>query len=290
MTMPLSANTPVAGAWRQGQRLAFVGCGVALALFAAPASADPAPLATFRSVHDLVLDPSLASQGILAVTARLVTEFTGSLCQGYTDQTRFVMQTTDDGGARQTSDLRQTTVETAAGHFTFDEKVYANNKLAEQSLGVADRGVDGKLAVTITRPGNKQISIPAPVVFPTELMMKTVAAAKEGKHFLALDLYSGDAAGETVYATSTVIGPPSTAADFGADTPIGQANFATLPHWQVTVAYFEKSGAADNAPIYTTSYVLYENGMAGHLKIAYTDFTLVGTLTSLDILPGAPCP
>jgi hypothetical protein len=78
--------------------------------------------------------------------------------------------------------------------------------------------------------------------------------------------------------------------DFGADAPIGAASIATIPHWPISIAYFDRKSSADSAPLYVTSYTLYENGMAGHLKIAYADFSLVGTLTSLDILPGPPCP
>jgi len=262
---------------------------LAVAGVALPAAADPTPLATFRSVHDLTLDPARPSEGVIAVAARLVTEFTGAACKGYTDQTRFVMQTTQDNGKLQLSDLRQTTTETSAGRFTFDERVYANNKLVEQSVGTAEHTADGGVTVSLSKPDKKQLSLSSMVAFPTELLRKTVAAAKEGKAFLAYDLYSGDTAGETVYGTSTVIGPMSTALDFGADVLIGQTDFATMPHWPVTIAYFDQKTRGDAVPLYVTSYVLYENGMITHLKIAYPDFTLVGKLTSFDILPGGAC-
>ena len=268
---------------------------LALALAAAAplagrAHAEAVPLATFRSVHDLVLDPSAPSNDLLSVKARLVTEFTGSACKGYTDQTRFVMETTDKDGMQQTSDLRQLTVETAAGRFTFDERVYSGNTLAEQSMGIANRGEAGKITVTLTKPGEKELTLPATVLFPTELLQKTLAAALEGKRFLTFDLYSGDSAGETIYATSTVIGPMSTSLDGGSDGPLAQMPFAALPHWPVTISYFDKKTGGDPNPLYATSYVLYQNGMVGHLRIIYSDFALVGTLTSLDVLPPAPCP
>jgi len=256
----------------------------------AAARAEAVPLATFRSVHDLVLDPSGPSGELIAVKARLVTEFTGSSCKGYTDQTRFVMATTDGDGTGQTSDLRQLTVETGAGHFTFDERVYTDNKLVEQSMGVADRGEAGKITITLTKPGQKEISLPANVLFPTELLQKTIAAALDGTRFLTFNLYSGDSAGETVYATSTVIGPMSTSLDVGRDGPLAQTPFAALPHWPVTISYFDKKSGGDPNPLYATSYVLYQNGMVGHLRIVYSDFALVGTLTSLDVLPAASCP
>jgi hypothetical protein len=264
--------------------------GLAVAAAAAPAAAQSVPLATFRSIHDLVLDKSQPSGDISSATARLVTEFTGSACKGYTDQTRFVMQTIERNGARRTSDLRQMTVETP-GHFTFEQTAYSNNRLVEQSLGVAEREPTGDVTVALRRPAAKEFMLPGAVVFPLELIRATVAAANEGKRFLALDLYSGDGEGETVYATATVIGAKSVSADFGDDKPIGEAGFAALPHWPLTVSYFVKKGAtADPLPIYTSSYVLYENGMVSRLRIQYGDFALVGTLVSFQSLPAQPCP
>jgi hypothetical protein len=281
-------RTPLAG-WRgQGQSLAVVAF---LVLASLPAAAQTVPLVTFRSVHDLVLDKTVPSNDISTAAARLVTEFTGSLCKGYTDQTRFVMTTTERDGKRRTSDLRQTTMETATGHFTFDQSVYSDTRLVEQSAGVADRGPGGDIAVALRRPGVKEFSLPSAVVFPTELTRKTLAAANDGKRFLALDLYSGDAEGETVYATATIIGPKSIGADFGDDKPIGESDFATMAHWPVSVSYFTvKGGAPDPTPIYVSSYVLYDNGMISRLRIRYGDFSLVGTLNSFQKLPAAACP
>jgi len=274
----------------RGKPYAPLAIGIAIAAVAVPAFADGVPLATFRSVHDLMLDASTPSESLLSVKARLVTEFTGSACKGYTDQTRFVMETTDKDGTRQTSDLRQLTVETVGHHFTFDERVYADNKLAEQSLGIADRADSGAISVTLTKPARKELSLPVAVLFPTELLQKTLAAALEGKRFLTFDLYSGDSAGETIYSTSTVIGPLVTSSEAGTDGPIAKTPFADLPHWPVTISYFDRTKAADPNPLYATSYVLYQNGMVGRLRIIYSDFALVGTLTSLDVLPAAPCP
>jgi hypothetical protein len=182
------------------------------------------------------------------------------------------------------------TVETP-GHFTFEQSAYSNNRLVEQSLGVADRAPSGETTVSLRRPAAKEFTLPAAVVFPIELVRMILTAANEGKRFLALDLYSGDSEGETVYATATVIGAKSVSEDFGDDKPIGQAGFATMPHWPLTISYFiKKGGTADPMPVYTSSYVLYENGMVSRLRIRYGDFALVGTLVSLQPLPSPPCP
>ncbi len=288
-------QTPLAGHRTQGQSLAGA---VALATWAAVVGAPLAaaqtaavPLVTFQSVHDLTLDKTVPSDDIAVAAARLVTEFTGSACKGYTDNTRFVMTTTEHDGSRRTSDLRQKTTETPGGQFSFDLSVYNDNKLVEQSAGVATRNAAGDITVSLRKPTAKDFALAKAIVFPIELTRKTVAAANEGKRFLAFDLYSGDAEGETVYGTATVIGQKSTEADFGDDALIGKTGFATLAHWPVSVSYFHvKGGKPDPTPIYVSSYTLYENGMVSKLRIRYADFSLTGTLTSFQpIAPGA-CP
>jgi hypothetical protein len=282
-----SLRTPQA---RRPRWVALAGAAV-LALAAGSAAAQTTPLATFRAVYDLELDPLVPSGDYIDVVGRLVMEFTGSACKGYTNTVRFVMRTNTRDGMRQTSDLRQTTKETAAGHFEFDQRAFADTKLAEQALGIADRRPDGTATVVLTRPKSKTFTLPPDVVFPVEQINRTIDAAKEGKRFYAVDLYSGDAQGETIYATSTVIGQGSTAADdYGKDKAIDVAGYAGLMHWPMTVGYFEKDGNPGGMPLYTMSYVMYENGIMGRLRIIYTDFALVGTLTSLDVLPSAPCP
>ena len=62
------------------------------------------------------------------------------------------------------------------------------------------------IAVALTKPGIKNIGVDRAVVFPTEQMKRVLAAAADGEHFLAMDVYDGSQTGELVYATATVIG------------------------------------------------------------------------------------
>ena len=70
---------------------------------------------------------------------------------------------------------------------------------------------------------------------------------------------------------------------------VGSAGFAALPHWPVTVSYFEKGAGTDDAPTYTTSFVVYANGIGRKLRIDYGKFALNGHLTHLEILPSPGC-
>ena len=64
---------------------------------------------------------------------------------------------------------------------------------------------------------------------------------------------------------------------------------ASLPSWPVSIGYFEAKGG-DLTPSYQIDFRLYENGVSRELLIDYGDFSIHGTLTSLEYLkaPGVP--
>ncbi|MEX0853470.1 MAG: DUF1849 family protein, partial [Bauldia sp.] len=242
------------------------------------------------AAYDLMLDRASSPTDVAMLTGRLVVELTGSRCAGYGSRIRFVTRNEDPEGQPIVTDMRSTTFETADGRFDFDNQVYANDALVEDSSGTARKGPDGA-TVALTKPTDKTIGLGADVVFPTEQIARIIEAASDGGNFLPLRLYDGVEAGETLYDTAAVIGRSSTAADdFGDETPIGEAGFAGIRHWPLTISYFESGSGGDATPAYVMSYVLYENGIGRTLKFDYGDFTIVGRMTHLKMLPSAPCP
>ncbi len=264
--------------------------GFAGLLLSGPAvRAAPAELASYQAVYDLTIDDSGDVASAASVNGRMAMEFVGAACSGYKSKTRIVTEGEDADGNSQTTDARTDTVETNAGRFEFNSQTYVNDALSEQSAGVA-RHAAGGITVKLTKPGTKSLVLGQEVVFPTEQMKKVIAAAAAGQHFVAMNVFDGSETGEIVYATAAVIGKQSTAADdFGDETLIGQAGFAGLPHWPVTVSYFEKGSGTDDAPTYVTSFVLYANGIGRKLRIDYGKFALNGHLTHLEMLPAPKC-
>lgn len=266
---------------------------VAVAACLAPsvALAQAPALASYRAVYDLSADDSGGEvSATAAVGGRMAMEFVGSRCHGYRSKMRLVTEGEDADGNAEVTDARTDTLETEGGRFEFTSETYLNQALSQQATGVATRTADG-IAVNLTKPGKQSFALGRQVLFPTEQMQRVLAAAAEGRHFLAMDVFDGSDTGKVVYATAAVIGQQSTAADdFGDDTLIGKAGFAGLPHWPVTVSYFDKtSGHTDDTPTYVTSFVVYANGIGRALRIDYGTFALVGHLSHLDMLPTPKC-
>jgi hypothetical protein len=193
--------------------LALLFAGVALE----PALAAPVGLAAHRAVYELSLSDAKPDSPMADVTGRMVMEFTGSACAGYSTKLRFVTRTEDPDGGDQVTDSRSTMFEAGDGKtLQFTNETYTDDSLAEESRGTASRK-DKNVAVALTKPSDKKFNLAPSVVFPTEQMVKVIDAARAGQRFLSFDVYDGSEDGETVFATAGVIGAEMKDQDGGTE-------------------------------------------------------------------------
>lgn len=265
--------------------------GALSCILPAVAAASPPTLASHRAVYDISLLEADDGADVTGVTGRLVLEFTGSDCVGYSSKLRFVTETEDAEGGLQMTDSRSSTFESADGRrLDFNNETYAGDTLAEHSEGKASRDGDS-VSVALTRPGKKRFVLKDTVVFPTQQMERIISSALDGEAFVSFEVYDGSESGETVFDTAGVIGRVSTAANDAADEPVViKAGIAGLRHWPVTISYFDKRGGGEETPFYVLSFVVYENGIGRTMRIDYGAFSLSGKLTGLEMLPPTPCP
>ena len=260
------------------------------------APADQVLLAPHRAIYDLKLSKSRGSRGIEAVRGRILYDFSGNACEGYELQFRQVSELDSGEGQAALSDLRSTTWEDGdAKTFRFNSENLFNERRTDFVDGHAERSTK-TVAVSLSKPKEKSFTVPAGAVFPTEHMRRIISAAREGKSVLEFPVYDGSESGEKLYNTLTVIGrpippgekPPNDAA---AKIPV----LAKLTRWPVTISYFDKKDENDErtgeqTPAYSIGFELYENGISRALVLDYTDFTISGEMTSLDLKDTKPCP
>jgi hypothetical protein len=279
--------------------LPVLAIGLAAATVYQPAVAAPPTdkvfLAPHRAVYDLKLSKSRGSRGIEAVRGRILYDFSGNACDGYQLQFRQVSELDSGEGKTALSDLRSTTWEDgSAKTFRFNSKNLLNDKQTDAVDGHAERNAK-TVAVNLSKPKEKNFTVPVSAVFPTEHMRRIIIAAREGKSILEFPVYDGSESGEKLYSTLTVIGraiapgtkPP---ADAAAKIP----ELAELTRWPVTISYFEQQDEAaqrsgEQTPVYSLGFELYENGISRALVLDYTDFTISGEMTSLDLKKPQPC-
>jgi hypothetical protein len=258
--------------------------------------ADKVLLAPHRAVYDLKLSKSHGSRGVEAVRGRILYDFSGNACEGYELKFRQVSELDSGEGQAALSDLRSSTWEDAdAKKFRFNSENLFNEQQTDSVDGHAERNAKS-VAVSLSKPKEKTISMPGGAVFPTEHMRRIIAAAREGKSVLEFPVYDGSETGEKLFNTLTVIGGPirpgeKPTGDAGAKVP----ELVKLTRWPVTISYFEtKDGNADRGgeqtPVYSIGFELYENGISRALVLDYADFTISGEMTSLELKKPKPCP
>lgn len=250
-------------------------------------------LAPHRAIYDLSLERAGPGSGVTDVTGRIVYEITGSACEGYAQNMRFVSVTSNQEGSTQQTDLRTSSWEEVPSRkLRFSTSTYQNEAMTEQSRGMAVRegpGMSGK--AELTRPAKKSFDVPADARFPIQHSMELISTARAGKHVLSALLYDGSEGGTKVYDTTALIGTRSGSAAAKMLTQLKEADkLAGVVSWPVSISYFEPGHRhKDEMPLYEMSYRFHENGVTSAILIDYGDYAVKGTLSDLSFLEASTC-
>lgn len=260
-------------------------CGSSLALGGLPAwSQGVAGLLPHRAVYNLELRDASERSGINNMFGRMVYEFTGSECEGYRVNFRFVTQI-DTNGEKKLTDQQSTTFEDPkTGRFEFESKTFNDDRLDKDVSGSAEKHAD-KLTVALNSPVEKQLDLTA-ARFPTQHTIDVIERAKRGDHHFEARIFDGSDDGDKTLYTSTIVGSPVAVSP---DDPDAQnaGKLKAEKTWPVTIAYFDDRNDQDALPTYRMSFKLYPSGVSRDLTMDYGDFVLKGNLVKLDFLPEA---
>ncbi len=250
-------------------------------------------LAPHRAVYDMSLATTRGGSGVSAVSGRMVYELTGSACEGYGQNMRFVTNMVNQTGAAVLTDLRSSSWEEGSGkRFRFNSSQWRDEKATEVTAGDAVRtSAADDVKVELTKPAKKDLLLSSRVHFPVQHSIALLKAAAAGKTSFRADLFDGSEKGEKVYDTISIIGreqPP------GANRALRKVPNAdrldAIAAWPVSIGYYEPgSDRSDQLPVYELSFLFFANGVSRKLYIDYGEFTLNGTLTDIQFLPQAKC-
>jgi hypothetical protein len=265
----------------------------ALACVQASAAAT-APFLPHQALYELSLVKSRGSTSVNSARGRILYNFSGSACEGYTSEFRQVSELDVGEGKVTLSDLRSTSWEDSAGKtYRFKIETRMNDSDASPVDGIAERSGD-HITVKLKQPTVKTFTLDGATVFPTEQIQRIIAAAKDGKSVLELTVYDGSDNGEKVYNTLSVIGQPITG-DKGtssSDPSTANEQMKQLTRWPVTVSYYDrdaKGKEGEQTPVYAMSFELFENGVSRKLVLDYNDFVISGALGKFDVKDAKPC-
>lgn len=249
-------------------------------------------LVPHRAVYEMTLDASRPAKGISGVQGRMVFEFAGSGCDGYTMNMRLVTRVEAYSGRASVSDLRSSTWEHGAGkQYRFNSSHYQGEKLKDSTSGDAVRlGNDGHVVVHVRVPKAKDLKVDGPVLFPTQHSLEILHAARSGKHLLQARVYDGSSNGDKVYATTAFIGKTlQPGAKLPAKRIANDETLEKLESWPISISYFDTDEETKETPVYQLNFRLYTNGVSRELLIDYGDFAIKGVLSSLEFMPSSEC-
>jgi hypothetical protein len=258
------------------------------------AAAASSPFLAHQALYDLSLVKSRGSNSIASARGRILYNFSGSACEGYTSEFRQVSEL-DSGEDRLTlSDLRSTSWEDGAGKsYRFKIDARMNDTDSSPVDGVAERTGD-HITVKLKQPEDKTFTLDGSTVFPTEQIQRIIEAARDGKAVLQLTVYDGSDNGEKVYNTMSVIGQPipgnktTSAPDPSTESDV----MKSMTRWPVTVSYYDRDAKpteGEQTPVYAMSFELYENGVSRALVLDYNDFVISGAMGKFDVKDSKPC-
>jgi EipB-like len=257
-------------------------------------AAQNAQLAPHRAFYTLSLGDTGAGSNVTDIRGQLIYDFEGSVCQGFTLNTRLVTEVFDREGKPSTSDIRSETWEDAGGdHFRFSTSQFTDGRLAESTKGVARRAANNRdlVYVRLEKPQRSSFTIAGKVLFPTQHSLALLKAALAGQTRLQTDIYDGSEKGTKLYETASVIGGPL---ELSANSQLPAIKNSEvldkIPSWPVVVSYYEKGPKKDPLPAYEISFRMYANGVSRKLKLDYGTFSLDGELASIEFLDAKPCP
>ena len=275
----------------RAMRLAVLTASLAGSALTVPAEAATRVLAPHRAVYDLALSNASDRSGITGLSGRMVYEFNGSACEGYTVTFRFVTRI-DTREVSRTTDQQTTTFEEGDGKlFSFVTKSFVDQNLDKEVRGTA--AIDGKgLVVDITKPEPEKIDL-ALTQFPTQHLIELIGKAEQGETFYETSLFDGSEDADEVMTTTVVVGKAAQATASDPELP-ALAKLSTDRYWPVDIAYFgkpdEDTAPGEELPQYRISFKLHENGLTRDLVMDYGDFAMTGKLVDLPLFePAKPC-
>jgi hypothetical protein len=144
--------------------------------------------------------------------------------------------------------------------------------------------------VKLSQPAAAELRLPGQVLFPTQHSRALIDAAIAGLALFQARIYDGSEKGRKVYDTTAFIGGQVKAGGDGdkLEEVAKDKGLDDLDSWPVSIGYFDPKGG-DLTPSYQIDFRLYANGVSRELFIDYGDFSIHGTLASLEYLKAGEC-
>lgn len=238
-------------------------------------AASPVPLAAHQAQYRLELESSRRGD-VSAARGTMAYEVTDA-CDGWATRQRLHMTLTNREGQDIEMISDYATWESKDGlSMRFRMRQTTDTAVTEQVEGEASLEAPGAAGtVRYIMPEAKQMTVPAGTVFPMMHTAAIIAAAEQGKRFVAMPIFDGT--GDKGAQDSSVA-----IAHWNPPGPSTYPALTSLPSGRVRIAFYDRSKAVQNAD-YEVGMRYWANGVADDLQMDFSDFVMQGKLAEFTL-------
>ena len=233
-------------------------------------------LAPHHAVYKLSLDRS--NGDVVAGGGSMDYEVTDA-CDGWATRQRLEMNITNTSGQDVDMVTDYATWESKDGlSMRFRMTQSSDSAVTEQVDGTARLDGPGQAGtIHYTQPEDKTLPLPAGTLFPTAHTEALLNAAEAGKKFITLPIFDGT--GDKGAQDSSVV-----ISSWGAPGASPDPALAALPSGRVRIAFFDRTGTSQK-PDYEVAMRYWSNGVADDLLMDFSDFAMLGKMSSFKANP-----
>ena len=255
---------------------------VGLAIPMAELTAAPPQLASHRAVYSMNMGTTRSGSNTLDARGVMYLEL-AEACDGWTVSQRVKLTLYPTQGGEVDTDANYSSWESRDGsEFRYTVRNLRNGKVTEEYRGEARLdGPNRSGKAVYTAPLGMSFDLPKGSLFPSEHMIKLIAAAQAGERRLSRVMFDG-ASVEGPLEVNAIIGAPLAAPTVAAH------ELLNTPSWPVRMAFFTlQSQRAE--PEQEASLQLFENGVANNFLLDYGDFSVTAVVQKIETIPGPKC-
>ena len=240
-------------------------------------TSQAADLAAHRALYRLTMEPG-RGRDIVAATGTMGYEVIDA-CDGWAVRQRLEMTVTNHDGQDVQMVSDYATWEAKDGlSFHFHMKQTTDNSVTSETDGEAklqQTGGPGEAHYSSPEEGTKPL--PAGTLFPMAHTGAILAAAHEGKKFLAVPLFDGtvDSGAQDSFVTVLKRMEPS---------PEKWPDLSSLGSARVRIAFFDRDKNTQT-PDYQVGMRYWDNGVADDLQMDFGDFVMNGAMAEFALQP-----
>jgi hypothetical protein len=241
-----------------------------------------------RAIYEMTLASVKNGSNVSSVTGKMLFEWS-DVCDGWAVQQHLNLHFNYSDATESNITSTELTWEAKDGKsYNFNIHRVTDGKDPEDYRGKAVMADNGGTA-TYSVPDNKVMKLPAGTLFPSAHTKLILEKAQGNERFFSRRVFDGtDEDGSN--DVSVFIDPPQAHWLEAELNPELKTNPLLLNEtsWPVRMAFF-KIDTETGEPDYEMDLTLLTNGIARMMRIDYGDFSVVGTLSSVEALPSPHC-